>query len=264
GVHTGIQTEGETYIVARGNGDSGSSNGKLKFQASPSAAVILGYTKYWKDFIFYATFQDEVKNEFDTTASGYTPLGGSATIPFDLKLTALLYYDPRILRLGSFYKSNNSFNFITTIEYQDWSGFEAPKTHIITSSGFNSSTDYESLETKGIIVPKVAAQYIYSEKLKINAGLYYRPSPIESNLGAGGNSLDPEVYAASVGLTYKQKILGELINFSSAFQFQYLKNQDVSKSDLDEAGASGKKIGAPGYSVGGSVQVVSFGVDWQV
>lgn len=264
GFASGVQTSGETYIVARGFGDSEPSSGKLKFVAKPSAALRVSLVWRTETDLYYFTFQDEMKNELSTNAAGYTPISAGNGLPFDLTLESLLYYDPLIARIGNVMHFKNKMTLNWMIEYQDWSHFETPKVKIISRDGFNSSTDYENLDLNNIFIPKVGITYPLSDNWTLQAGAFYRQTPIKSDLNLSGNSIDADVLSTSVGLTRSVNFKGESFELNTMLTNQILKNQDVTKTSGREDGSNGEKIGSPGYSVGGSVQIVSFGINWKI
>lgn len=262
GLNGSFETVGETDLYAPSfNDPSSDSSGKMKFLVKPTVSPILSATKIMPYGTFSASYHHKVENTIETDATGYAPIGGVTTIPFDTTLKSMLYFDPSILRVN-YKKSWQSFTVVSTIEYQVWSDYESPKIKIQSQSGFDSSTNYEDLDTEDIIVPKVAVSWRMLPTTVINAGAFYRPTPLKNDLNKAGNTIDSNVIGLSLGAGHQVRFLGETFNIFGAYQHQILENRTVTKTSGMEDGNAGSKVGAPGYSVGGTVQIVSFGVNW--
>jgi hypothetical protein len=255
GIMTGIQSNGETYVVARDSGSTNPSSGKMQFNAKPSTALNFSFSKIHLWGETYFSFQDEMKSNLKNTASGYTPIGASS-LKYNWDLSTMLYYDPRIYRAG--FKKKN---FIMSLEYQDWSGYEAPILHMKNNNGILiSSAAVENFKTRNILIPKIA--YTLSD---YSIGLSFRQSPLELISGASGNSVDVDTTILSLGHNYKFLAFDQEFNLSSAFQYHSLKTTTITKDSGRENGdASGNKIGFPQYKAGGSVYALSFGLNWVI
>ena len=255
GFMTGIQSNGETYVVAREGGSSNPTSGKMQFNAKPSTALNFSLSKVHTWGKTYFSFQDEMKSNLKNTASGYTPIG-AASLKYSWDLSTMLYYDPRVIRMGL-----NKKNFIICVEYQDWSGYETPILNMKSNGGILiSSQGVENFKTRNIIIPKIA--YTLSD---FSVGLSYRQSPLDLINGASGNSVDIDTTIVSFGHNYKFKALEQDFNFSSAFQYHHLKTTKITKDTNRENGdASGNKIGFPEYKAGGSIYALSFGLNWVI
>jgi hypothetical protein len=255
GVMTGLQSNGETYVVARDSGSSNPTSGKMQFNAKPSAALNFSLSRVHSWGETYFSFQDEMKSNLKNTASGYTPIGASS-LKYNWDLSTMLYYDPRVYRFGI-----NKKNFIMSIEYQDWSGYETPILNMKSNGGILiSSEGVENFKTRNIIIPKLA--YTMSD---FSIGISYRQSPLDLIEGASGNSVDVNTTILSLGHNYQFKALEQDFNFSSAFQLHSLETTKIIKSANRENGdASGNKIGFPEYKASGSVYALSFGLNWVI
>lgn len=255
GVMTGIQSNGETYVVARDSGSSNPTSGKMQFNAKPSTALNFSISKDHSWGKTYFSFQDEMKSNLKNTASGYTPIGASS-LKYSWDLSTMLYYDPRVIRMGLYKK-----NLIISVEYQDWSGYETPILNMKSNGGILiSSEGVENFKTRNIIIPKIA--YTLSD---FSVGLSYRQSPLDLIDGASGNSVDVDTTIISFGHNYKFNALEQDFNFSTAFQYHDLKTTKITKDQNRENGdASGNKIGFPEYKAGGSIYALSFGLNWVI
>jgi hypothetical protein len=59
-------------------------------------------------------------------------------------------------------------------------------------------------------------------------------------------------------------LLEESFNFYVTLSHHQLMDENVTKTAGNELGASGSKIGSPGYQAGGSIQAVAIGMDWAI
>lgn len=262
GAYSGMQTNGETYIVSRYKGDENPSSGSVTINAKPTLTPQFSLTKKWSQSLSYFSFQNEMKSKLENTASGLTPVG-SSSIEFDLKINTLLYYDPRIYRLGWIKKMDNHHLF-TALEYQDWSGYETPKVKLERNSGIIiSSDDEEEMQTQNIFIPKLAYSYNH-ETNTYRTGIAYRPTPLKNDLNSAGNSIDLNTTIFSLGYGRRFKVLGESFTFDTGYQLHLMESKTVNKSSGQENGDSGKKIGAPGYEVGGSIHNLTIGINWYI
>lgn len=255
GILSGFQSNGETFVVAKDNGSTTPSSGKVQFNAKPSAAFnfsIYKQSRYGKSFF---SFQDEMKSKLENKAQGYTPIGTSP-INFSWDLSSLLYYDPQIMRVG--HKIDN-FNF--TLEYQNWDGYESPtlKLEANSNSTLVSSFDNKNFKTKSIFIPRISYQLD-----SLSFGAFYRPSPLTLKKGASGNSVDSDLASLSLGHRTKLKFFEQDFFLDSSFMFQHLITKEVSKSPNRENNESGQKIGAPFYDIGGEIYALSIGLSWVI
>lgn len=258
---SGFQSNGETYVVARETGSSNPpSSGKMSFNARPSMALTFSVSKDFDNLKAYFSFQDEMKNKLTNHAGGYTPIG-SSSLKYDWDLSTMLYYDPKIYRLGSSIKIEN-YSFFGTLEYQDWSGYESPILEMNNNGGFLLGTDKkENFKTRNILIPKVGLS-VRSEKNTYLAGFSYRQSPLELIKGASGNTIDTDATIFSLGYSRKFMAIDQEFFFNSGLQYHMLKTTKVTKDANRENGDAGLKIGASEYEAGGNVIALSFGLSW--
>lgn len=251
----GIQSNGETYVVAKDNGSTTPSSGKLQFNAKPSLAFTLSLSQELENFSWSFYFQDESKSKIKNTASGYTPIG-SSSLKFNWNLNSLLFYDPRIYRISTHY-----LNYFFTLEYQDWSGYKTPTLNMKNNGGvLVSSNTEENFTTRNILIPKLGMEW---EQFLF--GISYRQSPLKLESGASGNSIDLNSTILSTGHKYSFSFLEQEFNLVSAFQVHLLESKTIKKSPGRENGDSnGQKIGYPEYKAGGEVYALSFGLTWLI
>jgi hypothetical protein len=258
---SGMQSNGETYIVARENGSGNPpSSGKMSFNARPSMALTFSMLKKNQDSQFYFAFQDEMKNKFFNHASGMTPIGASS-LKYDWDLESMLYYDPRIFRTGTLFHQGK-INWIFGLEYQDWSGHESSILSMKNNGGILQGTvTQQNYSLQNIWIPKIAAQVDFAT-YQLDFGLSHRKSPLVLKEGASGNSLDLDATIISMGYQKPLPFFEQDFSFSMATQWHYLHPKTVTKEDGREDGTSGAKIGGPSYKAEGQVFAVSFGLSW--
>ena len=263
GVHTGLQTNGETYFITRTtNGNP--SVAQMNFNAKPSLGVAASVSKKSNNHLSTFTFQQEMKSKLKNHATGETEIASNASFQFDFDVAALLYYDPMILRLAHQADFQSSKLFLT-VEYQHWENFEAPSLKLKQRGGsINGSNDYENLNLKNIFIPKIGFEKNISEHWIGKIGYFYRRSPIyTNNLKHAGNTIDVDKHVASLGTAYLFNIQGKKVTLDMAYQVHLLRTQRIVKTPNREDGdPSEAKIGSPGYKVGGMIHVLSMGLSW--
>lgn len=262
GFHTGLQSSGETKVIARETGAPFEpSSGSLRVNATPSLSPILSILKVWNpNNQSYLYWQQSMKSQLKNEATGLTPVGSSA-LRFDWDFKSMLYFDPAVLRLGHQLKYNN-WNHFFTLEYQDWSSYQTPKLEMVNNGGIlTGSYDYEQVELQNILIPKVGSNYQWGEKI-LSWGYYYRPSPFKHDLDLAGNSIDANTHVLNLGLSTNFKLGANTFTLNASGQYHQLEKQKVNKTENMENDSAGYKIGAPGYEISGNIYVLSFGLSW--
>ena len=262
GFHTGIQSSGETKVIARETGTPVEpSSGSLRVNATPSLSPVLSLLKVWNQkHISYLYWQASMQSKLKNEATGLTPVGSSA-LRFDWDFKSMLYFDPAIIRLGHQMKQNRWQHFFT-LEYQDWSGYQTPKLEMVNNGGIlTGSYDYENVELKNIIIAKVGSRY-QMNKSALSWGYYHRPSPLNSDFDLAGNSIDANSHVFNLGYSTNLKWGENDFTLNASGQYHYLEDKEVNKTSNMENDNPGSKIGAPGYDIGGNIYVLSFGLSW--
>jgi hypothetical protein len=263
GVHTGFQTNGETYFITRTT-TGNPSVGKMSFNAKPSVGIVASISRKHENQTSYFTFQQEMKSKLENRATGETEIASNTSFQFDFDVAALLYYDPMTLRLGHQVEFENSTLFLS-LEYQQWENFEAPTMKLKKLGGtINGTDDYEELKLKNIFIPKIGIVKNINEKWIGKLGYFYRQSPIyTNNLKNSGNTIDVDKHVGSLGLAHLFKFHEKILTLDMAYQAHILRTQKITKTPNREDGdASEPKIGSPGYEVGGMIHVLSLGLSW--
>jgi hypothetical protein len=258
GAHMGFQAGANIHTNTSLNGTSYGSSATAKTQADPTISGILSTAYRLDDHQFTATFQQELKNNLQSVATGLTAIPPTA---FDITIESMIYYDPHILRIG--YQSKWSFGELdVSAEYQIWDSYKTPIVRIVRNSGvILASDDYESVTVSNILVPKAGVTLEFMDDLKMSFGVKYKPSIFSHDYSGAGNSLDLASYTFSSGVGYNINLFGTPMEIGGAVQHQLLQEEKITKTANIEDGSAGSKIASPGYTAGGSVTVFSFGVN---
>lgn len=260
GLIASTKASGSAQLVATENGSAQKSSGNVDFSAAPVTAPIISVARKFSNWTYSLTYQRYMRSKIETDVDGYTPIGASS-LAYSLNLQATLYFDPTTVRMSATHKWDR-YNFLATLEYQDWREFEAPILTIKNTGGIiQGSTEYQESHGKQILVPKLAFGYAAAEKHKFTIGALYRPSAIESDLDTNGTLIDPNTYSLSFGETYQYS---KLTQFTVGLNYTHIIEESVNKSSNREDGTAGEKIGAPGYEISGDIFVLSFGLNWLI
>ena len=259
GAHLGFQA-GAHVKTQVSLGNNYGSSGTAKTTIKPSLAAILSMLYETKDSAYYFTFQQEMKSNLEATALGDITDPPLALINIDIN--TMIYYDPHILRFG--YQTrlmDTRFDLLTSLEYQLWDKYKTPQIEIINrGGGVRSSAQFEKLDLRNTINPKVGLSYHYSDNLQLNAGLSYRQTPLKGDFSGSGNSIDSNTYTLAIGGLYRLKLFGQQLELGAAAQYHKLDSKEVTKVSGQENGANGVKIGSPGYKIGGDIIAASTGI----
>ena len=257
GAHVGFQASAKVNTKVSLGNDYGSSAG-ARTEIAPSLGAVLSAAYRTSEEQYGFSFQQEMKHNLETIATG--DITDPPLTLINIGIESMIYYDPHIFRF-SHARSIGSFDFFASLEYQLWENYKPPTIRVINRGGsVKASDDYEQLKLRNIFVPKIGMSLLATPSLKINAGLHYRQTPIESNFSDSGNSVDANSMVASGGLTYSFKMFKKDMEIGGVLQYHKLEEVKVTKSSGQENGSSGKKIGDPGYTVGGSVIMSQLGI----
>lgn len=265
GAQTGMQANGETYLVTRTTSGNPSLS-KISFNAKPSLSIVASIAKKFEKGMSFLSFQEEMKSKFKTRATGETEIGGGTSFPFDFKISSLLYYDPMIIRAGHqlFFDKTNLF---ISLEYQQWTTYQSSTVKLQKNGGsINGSNDLETIQLKNIFIPRVGFEHKWSDRFATKLGYFYRPSPIKtSGLKYAGNTIDTDKHVGSVGGAYFLPFMDKILTVDLSYQGHFLQTHHITKTPNREDGdPSQLKIGSPGYTIGGMIHVLSLGLSWMI
>ncbi len=256
GFHMGLQISSDVESNMSLNGNDYGSNAYMKTKTAPAFAGIFSCLYRNNNHLTYLTYHQEMKSNISSKTYGLT---NNLSVAFDVNLESLLYYDPQIFRVGYNYKKSR-IELLSAVEYQMWGNYRSPVIHVKRNSGgIISSDDYESINTKNILIPKIGTRFSWSNNLKTSAGFGYRPTPLSGDFSGAGNSIDCDKYIYSLGISYLAKTFGVETEYSIGGQYHQLEETTISKSSNMENGDSGLKIGASNYTIGGNVTTIAIG-----
>lgn len=193
------------------------------------------------------SYRSESRFEIDPfNTVGIVQTGG---IPLNLQLALFDYYYPATFTLGISYQLLQNLRLALDLEYQGWSDYEVDS--VMAENYADILPDLDN-----IWVPKLGIQYDHNPRMSIFGGYYFLPSFVPDEAVKGVvNWLDNDKHVASIGVSYDAgKFAGfqKSMILSAAYQFQYLVERDVAKTDPTTLN--------PNYSFGGSVHTIMFGV----
>lgn len=262
GFHTGLQSAGETKVIARETGTPVEpSSGSLKVNATPSLSPIVSLVYNWNPTQrSYFYWQKSMKSQLKNEATGLTPVGSSA-LRFDWDFKSMLYFDPTIIRLGHQVQFSK-WHYYISLEYQDWSEYKTPKLEMVNNGGIlTGSFDYEKVELKNTLTPKLGSSYRMGDST-LSFGYFRKQTPFEHDFNLAGNSIDADAHVFGLGYSTLVNWGENTFTLNTAGQYHLLDSTKVTKTPNMEDGSSGSKVGAPGYTVGGKIYVLSFGLSW--
>lgn len=259
GTNLGFSTNGRMNGLLNVDNDTSiDSNGSTKIKVEQEVAGVFSLLVKTEKQNFYLTYNQELKQNFsiiNLTATGRVP-----SISSEMTFETMSYYDPAIFRIGHITK----FSFMTTmisLDYEQWENYSSPTLNILKKEGMiKSSSKFETLELQNIWVPKIGATFWATETLGLSVGYSQRNSPLLGNFSGAGNSVDTNSKVYTTGLETSFTLFDKKVTASGAFQYHQLEEKTVIKTTGIENGSGGQKLGSPGYTIGGDIYVLSFGL----
>lgn len=259
----GIQSKGETFVVAKDNGSPVPSSAEITQNATPSLSLNFSLMKKTKNETVFFKFQDEVKSKLENDIDSFLFAGGG-TISINWQMSSLMFYDPRTIELGAEFYPSDSMSILSSLEIQSWSGFETPKLNLKQTGGILVSSDDEvNFTTKFVLVPTIALSQRF-DNYTLNYSYKYQPSPLGLFNNRNGNTIDLDRSILALGFSRGFTIDQDKFNLSLGIQYHYLHPKEVNKSGNAEDGTSGEKIGAGGYTAKGQIFATSLGINWVI
>jgi hypothetical protein len=265
GLHLGSKLTSNTAIfLNQGTGTASSMriSASLKTRATPYFGITYLPTESLSlglNYRFAAAQPQSMKVHATARA-----IGTVSALDFAFPALATMYYDPASLEFGGRWAYASGRSLFFEVDYQAWSKFESPAMVVLDPSTSecspNCGVDFAAgrnlaPKTRDLFIPRVGHTWSTGDA-EIHAGYLYRPG-IYAELPTGaGNAIDPDEHRAAAG--YGR-------GFESFFAFDapgridfhlsysIFPKRRVDKTAGDENGnTAGRKIGAPGYEIGGS------------
>lgn len=254
----GFQAGADIGNQATLNGSDFGSSASLKSKIKPTIGLSFSASHRGDKTQTYFSFHQEMKSNLSSVARG--EINDPVPALFSIEINTMISYDPHTLRLGHA-RRFESFSLFALAEYQIWSGYQTPVVRIRKIGGvLNPSDDFEKTKIKNIFVPKVGMSVHLTPKWDWSLGASYRPTPIEGDFSGSGNSVDVDSAFVATGFRYKTTVRKRNVEFSNYFQYHQFKDRTVTKTDGQENGEVGEKIGSTGYKLGGSAMAAGLGM----
>mgnify|MGYP002880405245 CR=1 FL=1 len=247
-----VNNEGETTLYTYASG-----SGEVSPKFSPIFSIFYNGEVVKLGFSYQGEMESSLK--VDLTADEI-----STGIIFDSIIESVLFHDPETLKLQASYELTKNILLHSSINYYNWSKYQTPKINIIQLAIMTGTFNYEKLELRNTFSPKFAFTYILNSYLSLNGGLAYDQSPLESNFVGNGNTIHSDLYTISFSPEFEAKIADTWIKASLGLSYKKLKDRTIVKSSGQENGISGRKIGAPGYNIGGNIKTISLGIELNI
>tara|TARA_B100000925_G_scaffold291342_1_gene279063 strand:- start:7522 stop:8817 length:1296 start_codon:yes stop_codon:yes gene_type:complete len=256
GSRFGFKLEADIEANASLNGTSFGSSGRAKANIFPKVGLV-GSVNFKKDaHNFSATILQGMEMTAEATVTGQTT---DPRIIFDLASSSLAFFEPHQIRFSYGWQSSEKlFSAFVSASYMLWDGFQAPKLKLTQEASVLSSNNYEVINTRNTINTSIGFM-IKLASFDILSGLSFYQSPFDSEFSGAGNTIDTDINSYHLGLA---KSFGNL-SICSSVQLKKLKEVNVLKTSGQENGSAGRKIGAPGFTIGGDILNINLGVSYQ-
>lgn len=245
-----------TAGLTGGTSSSGRIQAKLKPTIYPHFAIAYQADKY----NFHLSWNPTSKQTLENQVIGKAPIGGSSNVEYTFRMIAQNHFEPMQSKADFTLKYNHQWHALLGLTYQDWSKFESNRLEITDANGVISNGQrFEDLKGRSIFSPALGMEHL-AESGSITALSYrYRPKIFDKDNSQNGNTLDQNTHI--LGFAYKSTVIGSVI-WSVGIQHHFLKKESTFKSANQEDGTSGNKIGAPGYTMGGSYTIFAAGLNY--
>ena len=262
GAHLGAKVESEFSTKASVNNDDNlytyaSGAGEVTPQISPVVSML--YKIHPVFFGLY--FQGEMESSLRVDLAAEEIFNG---LVFDSILDTILYYDPATFKFQFSWNMNNVCFLNTSINYYRWKNYQTPKINITQLAAVTGTYNYETLKIRNTISPRIGLSYYLSDQKMLNIGLAYKQSPLKGNFSGNGNTIHSDSYILSMSPTVKFERFGYMLKASLGVAHEILENMRVTKESGQENGLSGRKIGSPGFDIGGNITTVSIGLEIEI
>ncbi len=256
GFQTGADAGMQASLTGTGYGSSASTQAKI----SPSLGAHLSLAMKASVGQIYFAYSQEMKQHLKANVNGEM---NDPPVAFDASIDSMIYYDPHTFRVGGALDAG-PFQLMGSLEYQIWSGYQTPVVRITRRSTIMSTDNYERVNTRNTLVPRIGVRLAPVDYFAMNAGVSYRPTPLQGDFSGSGNSVDTNTLTFSAGPEFRMRFLEKDWKLSAALIYQKLDEKTVTKSTRQENGNAGDKIGAPGYKIGGSVLAATLGLSLSI
>ena len=262
GAHFGVKVDAELFTKAAVNNDEEEEStlytyASARGEAAPKLAPVLSAYYSGERLKAGLTY---MRNLDSNLTVNLTADEISTGIIFDSIIENVVYSDPTTLKLQSSFIFSDRLVAHGSLTYQLWKKFQTPKINIKPLAIMEGTFDYEKVQLRNTISPRIAMTFAINEKIKLNAGLSYKPSPIDSDYTGSGNTIHSDIYGIAISPEMNVELMKKVFNLNFSVAHEVLESVSVTKTVGQENGENGRKIGAPGYKIGGNITTISFGV----
>ncbi len=257
-------TSDTTLFLNQGSGTASSMriSASLKTQASP----FLGLTYLASETLSFgltARFASSQPQTLNVQANARA-IGTVSALSFSFPAISTLYYDPLTLQAGTEWKYASGNTLFVQLDYQAWSKYESPAIVILdpqtSACSPSCGVDFSAgsnlgRKTRDLFIPRIGHTWTYGPS-EIHLGYVYRPGIYAALPTEAGNAIDPDEHriAAGFGLGFNSLwVFDAPGRFDFHASYSIYPKKHVEKSPGDENGdLSNRKVGDPGYDIGGS------------
>ena len=258
GTILGFQASAEVRTNLSLNGASYGSWASGQAKVSPSLGAIASVSKLFGSNAVSFTYQQEMKSNLKTTV--YGEITNPSLALLDSRLDTMIFYEPHTFRFGSTLKIQD-MELFTGVEYQMWSNYKTPIMTVAKTGGVVvQSANYEKIQIRDTINPRLGLKFNLTNRWSTMLGAQYRMTPLKGDFSGSGNSVDVNTIVGTGGFQYRMVIFSKDVHLGASLQYHHLESKKVIKSSTQENGTTGRKLGAPGYDLGGNIIAGSFGV----
>ena len=253
GSRFGFELEADLEANASLNGTSFGSSARAKASVTPKVGAVASAAYEYQSHAIALTASQGMSMEATATVTGQTT---DPRIIFDLTSDSLAYYEPDQVTASYGWQSpEKMFSIFASTTYQVWDGFKPPTIRLTQEASVLSSNNYEEIKTKNTQTYNLGGVFSIGN-YKLMGGLSTYETPLDSDFSGAGNTIDSDSTAYHFGLAHK---LGD-VTLTLSYQLKRLKELSVVKTDGQENGNPGSKIGAPGFTVGGEISNINLGL----
>lgn len=189
-----------------------------------------------------------------------------AALNFRFTGISTMFYDPAALEFGSSWQVTEEWRAIAQMDYEMWSNYDQPSLRIINpvtdtcqesngSCGVNFSEGVRFPQAfRNTLTPRFAHEF-YLGDWTARAGYAYRQGILAEPPKGAGNVLDPSrhIFTGGFGVTMQEFVgLAAQHHLDVHFAYHSMVKQHATKTAGNETGnTASRKIGDPGYDVGG-------------
>lgn len=277
GLHLGFAIEGSA-VVYMTTDTSKVSTMRFATALKPKAAPVFSLLYAPKEEDSFITGGLVVRLPVDSSVSMILRSAARAipNVPaLDLNFLASssIFYDPLTVEFGGSIQEGRHFRTHLQLEFQNWHAYKVPALLVQDPTNVGCSNPACGLRIadgwipaypfRNIWVPRIGQEFLWND-LTARAGYAYRASILPTPVTGAGNYIDPSKHIITFGAGYHFRNVAQSkidVKVDAHFAYHALIKQDVTKTPGNERDTgTDSKVGAPGYTIGGSIYGGGMGV----